>query len=38
MLMGFGNTVAAQHSVEYEPIPEDFERLNNFILLFTVLS
>ncbi|XP_075258379.1 uncharacterized protein LOC142350417 [Convolutriloba macropyga] len=26
MLMGFGNTVAAQHSVEYEPIPEDFER------------
>merc|ERR1712226_1785725 len=23
MLMGFGNTLAAQHSVEYEPIPDD---------------
>ena len=26
MLMGFGNTLAAQHSVEYEPIPDDFEK------------
>ena len=26
MLMGFGNTVAAMNTVEYEPIPDDFER------------